>query len=90
MNTQPRSKKEWMKDQIDKMDENEHAQVLNIVQQFTDQFTKTQTGILVSTDVLNDKCLEAIDKYIHFCIDQRKRMDDDMKTRKSYERMINE
>lgn len=90
MNSQPRSKKEWMKEQIDKMDENEHIQLLNIVQKFTNEFTKTQTGILISTDVLSDACLTEIDKYIHFCIDQHKRMEEDMKTRKSYERMIHE
>lgn len=90
MNSQSRSKKEWMKEQIDRMDESEHAQLFTIVRKYTDQFTKTQNGVLISTDGLNDECLTEIDQYIHFSMDQRKRMEDDMKTRKSYERMIHE
>ena len=88
MNTFARSKKEWMKEQLDTMDINEHAQVLAIIQNYTEQSTKTQSGMLISTEHLNDDCLKEIDNYIHFLLDQRKRMDDDNKTRKSYERMV--
>ena len=88
MNTIPRSKKEWMKDQLDTMDANEHAQVLSIIRKFSDQCTKTQNGVLVSTDNLNNECLCEIETYIHFLLDQRKRMEEDNKTRKSYERMV--
>ena len=88
MNSIPRTKKEWMKEQLDTLDANEHAQIFSIVQKYTDQCTKTQTGVLVSTDHLNDACLDEIEKYIHFCKDQRKRIDDDIQTRKTYERMI--
>ena len=77
-----------MKDHLDTMDSNEHAQVLSIIQRYTDQSTKTQSGILVSTENLNDDCLNEIVKYINFLLDQRKRIDDDNKTRKSYERMV--
>lgn len=90
MNSQSRSKKEWMKEQIDRMDDNEHAQLFSIIRKYTDQFTKTQNGVLISTDGLNDTCLNEIDTYINFSMDQRKRMEEDMKTRKSYERMIHE
>jgi hypothetical protein len=86
----PRSKKEWLKEQLDKMEENEHKQVFTIIKKYTDHFTKTQSGILVSTNNLNDECLMEIDKYITFCLDQRKRMDDDMRTRKTYERLIHD
>lgn len=79
-----------MKEQIDRMDENEHTQLYSIVRKYTDQLTKTQNGVLISTDGLNDECLTEIEQYIHFSIDQRARMDEDMKTRKSYERMIHE
>ena len=83
-----RTKKEHMKDQIERMEPNEHLQVLNIVKKYTDNFTKTDSGILVSTDILPLECLQEIDAYIHFSLDQRKRMDDDNKARKTYERMI--
>jgi hypothetical protein len=79
-----------MKDQLDTMDANEHAQVLSIVHKYTDQCTKTQSGVLISTDLLNDECLGEIEKYVVFCQDQRKRMDEDTKTRKTYERMVHE
>jgi hypothetical protein len=85
-----RSKKEWLKDQLDKMDVSEHSQVYAIVKKYTDQVTKTQNGILVSTDVLTTECLLEIEKYVTFCLDQRKRMDDDLKTRKTYERMVHD
>lgn len=89
MNNFPRSKKEWLKDNLDRMESNEHNQVFAIIKKHTDQFTKTQTGVLVSTDNLNSDCLNEIEKYINFCLDQKKRMEDDMKTRKSYERLLN-
>jgi hypothetical protein len=85
-----RNDKEWMKDQLDKLDSNEHYQVFDIVKRYTAEFTKTQTGILVSTASLNDECLEEIRRYINFCIDQRKRMDEDQKTRKTYEGMLHD
>jgi hypothetical protein len=88
MNTFSRSKKEWLKEQLDRMESNEHNQIFSIIKKHTDQFTKTQTGVLVSTDNLNDECLAEIEKYVSFCLDQKKRMDDDMKTRKSYERLV--
>ncbi len=88
MNSFPRSKKEWLKDHLDRMESNEHNQVFGIIKKYTDQFTKTQNGVLVSTDNLTSECLTEIEKYINFCIDQKKRMDDDMKTRKTYERLL--
>jgi hypothetical protein len=72
------------------MDTNEHNQVFSIIKRYTDQFTKTQNGVLVSTDNLNDECLTEIDKYINFCLDQKKRMDDDLRTRKTYERLVHD
>ena len=83
-----RTKKEQMKDAIDKMESNQHLQILNIVKKYTDNFTKTQAGVLVSTDILNEDCLKEIDAYITFSIDQRKRIDEDNKDRKTYERMV--
>lgn len=88
MNGIPRTKKEWMKEQMDRMETQEHNQIFRIIQKYTDQYTKTQSGVLVSTDNLNDECLGEIEQYLHFCIDQKKRMEDDLKTRKSYERLV--
>jgi hypothetical protein len=90
MSNFPRSKKEWLKDKIDAMDSNEHGQIYTIVRKYTTQFTNTQSGILVSTDSLSDECLVEVEKYVLFSLDQRKRMDEDTKTRKTYERMVHE
>lgn len=88
MNTTSRSKKEWLKDQLDRMDPNEHTQIFNVIKKYTDQFTKTQSGVLISTDQLNDECLIEIEKYITFRNDQKKQMEEDLKTRKNYERLV--
>jgi len=77
-----------MKDRLDEMDANEHSQIFAIVRKYTDQGTRTQSGILISTDFMNDECLGEIETYIQFLTDQRKRMEEDTKARKSYERMI--
>jgi len=88
MNTIARSKKEWLKEHLDSMESNEHNQVFSIIKKYTDQFTKTQNGVLISTDNLSDECLLEIEKYILFCLDQKKRMDEDQKVRKTYERLL--
>ena len=82
-----RSKKEFLKESIDKLEPNEHSQIFSIIKKFTSNYTKTQSEVLVSSDTLSDECLKEIESYIHFCVDQKKRMDDDLKTRKGYERM---
>lgn len=89
MNTYSRSKKEWLKDHLDQMESNEHKQVFSIIKKYTDHFTQTQNGVLISTDNLSDECLQEIEKYVNFCLDQKKRIDEDQKTRKNYERLLN-
>jgi hypothetical protein len=83
-----RTKKEWLKEQIDLLEENEHVQLYSIITKYTTDVTKTTNGVYVSCENLPDECLLQIEKYIYFCIDQKKRMDEDMKTRKTYERMV--
>lgn len=88
MNNFPRSKKELLKEHLERMDANEHTQIFFIIKKYTNQFTKTENSVLISTDNLNDECLNEIEKYINFCLDQRKRMEEDLKTRKNYENLI--
>ena len=83
-----RSKLELMKERLDKLDVNEHVQVYDIIQKYTQNITKSPNGVFVSSEHLSEECLLEMEKYIMFCVDQRKRMEDDMKTRKTYERMI--
>lgn len=71
-----RSRKEKLKENLEKLDPDEHAQIFGIIQRYTDVFTKTQTGVLVSTDNLPDECLQEIERMVVFYLDQRKRMED--------------
>lgn len=86
-----RSTLESLKEKIDKLEGNEHRQIYNIIKRFNKasvQGTKTQQGILITANLLEKETIDEIERYVHFCLDQRKRMEDDMKTRKEYERMI--
>jgi hypothetical protein len=83
-----RTERERMKGVIDKLDPSEHRQILTIVRRFTDVMTTTDTGVFVSTDNLTDECLQEIQAYLIFSADQRKRMEEDAKERKTYERMV--
>jgi hypothetical protein len=85
-----RSKLEMLKDQIDKLEINEHKQIFNIMNKNELQVTKTQNGVLVSADLLSEEILSEVERYVLFCLDQRKRMEEDMKTRKTYERMVHD
>ena len=77
-----------MKEQIEKLETNEHIQVHGIIRKYTENITKAPNGIFVSSEHLPSECLQEIEKYILFCIDQKSRMDEDLKTRKAYERLV--
>jgi hypothetical protein len=79
-----------LKEQIDKLEPNEHKQIYSIMKKKELQVTKTQNGVLVSADKISDETLEEVEKYVLFCLDQQKRMTEDMKTRKTYERMVHD
>jgi hypothetical protein len=81
-----RSRKEALKERLDRLDANEHAQIFNIIKKYTDSFTKTQNGVLVSSDVLPDVCLQEMEQMVTFYLDQHKQMEADEAERKTYER----
>ena len=66
---------EALKEKIEKLDPEEHAQIFAIIQRHTNNYTKTQTGVLVSSDFLNAACLKEIENAVKFYIDQRKMID---------------
>ena len=72
-----RQRKEALKEQIEKLDPQEHAQIFGIIKRHTENFTKTQNGVLVSSDSLSDQCLQEMETMVNFYIDQRKRMETD-------------
>ena len=81
-----RSRKETLKERLDRLDANEHAQIFTIIKKYTESFTKTQNGVLVSSDALPDECLIEMEKMVTFYLDQHKMMEADELERKSYER----
>ena len=83
-------KLEKLKEQIDKLDTNEHIQIYQIMQKGNPVVTTTQNGVLISSETLSEETMIEVEKYVLFCMDQRKRMDEDLKTRKNYERMVSE
>lgn len=83
-----RSRLEWMKEQIEKLDTTEHIQIHGMVQKDKATVTNAPNGIFVSSEHLSDFCLKEIEQYILYCIDQKSQLEADMKTRKTYERMV--
>jgi hypothetical protein len=81
-----RSRKETLKERLDRLDANEHAQIFAIIKKYTESFTKTQNGVLVSSDALPDECLIEMEKMVTFYLDQHKMMEADELERKSYDR----
>ena len=81
-----RVRKEQLREQIDKLEPEEHAQIFAIIVKHTESYTKTQTGVMVSSDTLNDECLIEMEKMVQFYRDQRKRMESDAIERKTIQR----
>lgn len=69
-----RNRKEQLKEAIDKLDPQEHAQIFAIVQKYTQQYTKTHTGVLVSSETLPNECFLEMEKMVKFYVDQHKTM----------------
>ena len=70
-----RQQKEKLKENLDKLDAEEHAQVFQLIKRDTVSFTKTQNGVLISSDNLSDECLLEMEKMVNYYLDQRKNMD---------------
>lgn len=84
-----RLRKEALKEQIEKLDPQEHAQIFAIVKKYTENYTKTQNGVLVSSETIPDECILEMEKMVNFYLDQRKRMDSDVAERKALTRKTN-
>lgn len=72
-----------MRDQIDVLDIHEHAQVFEVIKRYTSEYTRTNTGALISSESLPDACIVEMETLVAFYFDQRKRMDADERARKS-------
>lgn len=70
-----RQQKEKLRENLDRLDAEEHAQIFTIIKKYTDNFTRTQNGILISSDTLTDECLLEMEQMVKYYLDQRKTMD---------------
>ena len=70
-----RSQKEALKERIEKLEAQEHAQIFEIVKRYTQDYTRTQTGVLVSSETLPDECLIEMERMVTYFFDQRKWME---------------
>lgn len=67
-----RQQKEKLKENLDRLDADEHAQIFTVIKKYTDTFTRTQNGVLISSDTLPDECLYEMEKMVAYYLDQRK------------------
>jgi hypothetical protein len=67
--------KEKLKENVEKLDAQEHVQIFDIIKKYTDNFTTTQNGVLVSSDNLPDACLVEMEQLVKYYLDQRNSMD---------------
>jgi hypothetical protein len=81
-----RGQLETLRERIEGLDSHEHAQLFEVLKRYTDKYTKTQTGVLVSSDNLPQECLRELDILVSFYADQRKRMESDTLERKALSR----
>lgn len=78
-----RLRKEQLKERLEKLGAEEHAQIFEIIKRYTSDYTRTQVGVLVSSETMSDECLVEIEKMVTYFSDQRKWMDADNIERKS-------
>jgi hypothetical protein len=81
-----RSQLETLREKIDGLDPQEHAQLFEVIKRYTDRYTTTQSGVLVSSEFLPGECLQELSTMVSFYSDQRKRMDVDTLERKALTR----
>ena len=67
-----RLRKEQLKEKLEKLDAEEHSQIFATIQRYTQEYTRTASGVFVSTDNLSDECLLELEKMVQYYLDQRK------------------
>jgi hypothetical protein len=73
---------------LDRLSDCEHEQIYKIIRDYTDNVTFSETGVLVSADILSENCFDRIEQYINFCVAQRQRLDADDAKRRALYKMI--
>jgi hypothetical protein len=72
---------------LERLEQNEHEQIFKIVRKYTDEYTRSDTGVYVSSKNLPQTCLDEIERYITFCFDQRAHLEAGDVDRSKYEKL---
>ena len=72
---------------LEKLDQNEHEQIFKIIRKYTNEFTRSDTGVYVSSKKLPAECLLEIERYVAFCFDQRVHLEAGDVDRSKYEKL---
>ena len=78
---------EQLKQRLDQLDPNEHEQLFTIIRKYTREYTRSDTGIYVSSDKLSKECVAEIEQYVNFCFDQRTHLEAASAERMRYEKL---
>jgi hypothetical protein len=76
-----RAQKDELRERIETLGVHEHYQLFQVIKKYTDAYTKTSGGVLVSSESLSPECLSEMNTLVNFYIDQRRVMDADEFTR---------
>ena len=83
-----KQRKEKLKETLERLSDCEHEQIYKIIRVYTDNVTCSETGVLVSAEILGEECFDKIEKYIDFCFAQKKRLDADEAQRSALYKML--
>ena len=81
-----RLRKEKLREHLDALDVHEHAQIFEVIKRYTSEYSRTNSGVLVSSECLPVACITEMETLVAFYTDQRKRMDADERARKSLQK----
>ena len=72
---------------LERLEQNEHEQIFKIVRKYTKEYTRSDTGVYVSSKNLPEECLAEMQRYITFCFDQRAHLEAGDVDRSKYEKL---
>jgi hypothetical protein len=72
---------------LERLEQNEHEQIFKIVRKYTNEYTRSDTGVYVSSKNLPTECLAEMERYITFCFDQRAHLEAGDVDRSKYEKL---
>ena len=72
---------------LERLEQNEHEQIFKIIRKYTDEYTRSDTGVYVSSKNLPAECLDEMERYITFCFDQRAHLEAGDVDRSKYEKL---